>query len=164
MNLCSVLFYFKQIAIELNGDLTCNYIPPDEFHTKIKFILLLFEIWPFVYMTISGFSCLKINQKLHGGDRRYVKKKQSQKQWMSYYSTHANLNCPYLKIDLCYLFLVLLDYITYVQKAFLDSNFNQAVIDKNTNFSWNCPKFDIVLQNAIFLQYLERDRPTRFAL
>ena len=43
----------------------------------------------------------------------------------------------------------------YVQKVFLDSNFDEVAIDKNTIFSRNYPIFDIPTKIA-FLQYFER--------
>ena len=43
-----------------------------------------------------------------------------------------------------------------------NSYFNQVVIDRNINSSQNCPKFDIVIKIALFLQYLESDRPAPF--
>ena len=42
----------------------------------------------------------------------YVNKQKSQNGQMSYFSTYANFNCPYLKIGLCFLFPVLLECIT----------------------------------------------------
>ena len=43
---------------------------------------------------------------------------------------------------------------------------NLVVIDKNVNFSRNCPKFDIcpTHKNAILLEYFNRERPTPSAL
>ena len=58
---------------------------------------------------------LKINQKLHGGDRKHIiRKKKSPNQQMSFFHPYAIFNCPYLKIDLCDLFLGLLESITNI--------------------------------------------------
>ena len=56
--------------------------------------------------------CLKISQKLHGGDGRHIMVCNKTKIWnrqMSYFSPYANFNCPYLKIGLCDLFPALLE-------------------------------------------------------
>ena len=42
------------------------------------------------------------------------KKQKSQNRQMSHISPYVHFNCPYLKIGLCDLFLVLLEYVTYI--------------------------------------------------
>ena len=40
---------------------------------------------------------------------------------------------------------------------FLDFNFNEAVIDKNINFSRNCPKFETFIKIAIYFYNIWND-------
>ena len=49
-------------------------------------------------------------------------------------------------------------------KGFLDSNFNEAVIDKNIHFSRKCPKFLIFTQIINFKVQLDCFRPTASTL
>ena len=59
--------------------------------------------------------CVKISQKLHGGDRRHIwlRKQKNLKidRWVIFHSS-ANFHCQFLKIGQCDLFPVLLEYIT----------------------------------------------------
>ena len=66
--------------------------------------------------------CLKISKKLHGGYRKHVKGyvktlKISKLTDDLYFTPVANFNFPYLKIGLCDLFPVLLEFITYVMQS-----------------------------------------------
>ena len=58
------------------------------------------------------------------------------------------------------LHLITFIFVTYVQKDFKIQILIKQVLTKNI-FSWNCPKFDILIKGFFFffLQYLERDKP-----
>ena len=75
--------------------------------------------------------CLKISQKLHGGDRKHIKvckKNLKINRWVIFHP-YANFNCPYLKTGLCDLFPILLECITYTQTrhVFLDTQASTEV-------------------------------------